>query len=86
MGLQARALEAQVSNTEADTALKGEKPTKKQAELWEKSASSSQFSSTSKDIDRLDYKGKNRESVTTNGRAAFYACMWNDFRQAAVVS
>jgi hypothetical protein len=32
----------------------------------------------------MDYKGKNRESVTTNGRAAFYACMWNDFRQAAM--
>ena len=27
---------------------------------------------------------KNRESVTTNGRAAFYACMWDDFRQAAM--
>lgn len=27
---------------------------------------------------------KDRESVTTNGRAAFYACMWNDFRQAAM--
>ena len=27
---------------------------------------------------------KNRASVTTNGRAAFYACMWDDFRQAAM--
>ena len=27
---------------------------------------------------------KVREAVTTNGRAAFYACMWNDFRQAAM--
>ena len=27
---------------------------------------------------------KNRESVTTNGRAVFYAAMWNDFRQAAL--
>lgn len=28
--------------------------------------------------------GKDREAVTTNGRAAFYACMWDDFRQAAM--
>lgn len=27
---------------------------------------------------------KDRESVTTNGRAVFYAAMWNDFRQAAM--
>jgi hypothetical protein len=27
---------------------------------------------------------KDRESVTANGRAAFYACMWDDFRQAAM--
>jgi len=27
---------------------------------------------------------KNRESVTNNGRAVFYAAMWNDFRQAAL--
>lgn len=27
---------------------------------------------------------KDREAVTTNGRAAFYAAMWNDFRQAAM--
>lgn len=27
---------------------------------------------------------KDREAVTTNGRAAFYACMWDDFRQAAM--
>jgi len=27
---------------------------------------------------------KNKESVTTNGRAVFYAAMWNDFRQAAL--
>lgn len=27
---------------------------------------------------------KSREAVTTNGRAAFYACMWDDFRQAAM--
>lgn len=27
---------------------------------------------------------KNREAVTTNGRAVFYAAMWNDFRQAAL--
>jgi hypothetical protein len=27
---------------------------------------------------------KSREHVTTNGRAVFYAAMWNDFRQAAL--
>jgi hypothetical protein len=27
---------------------------------------------------------KNREAVTTNGRAVFYAAMWNDLRQAAM--
>lgn len=27
---------------------------------------------------------KDRESVVTNGRAVFYASMWNDFRQAAM--
>ena len=27
---------------------------------------------------------KIRELVTTNGRAVFYACMWNDFRQSAL--
>ncbi|MBS3993133.1 MAG: hypothetical protein KGZ87_05410 [Bacteroidetes bacterium] len=27
---------------------------------------------------------KNREYVVTNGRAVFYAAMWNDFRQAAL--
>ena len=27
---------------------------------------------------------KDRESVTTNGRAVFYAAMWNDLRQAAL--
>ena len=27
---------------------------------------------------------KDRESVTTNGRAIFYAAMWDDFRQAAM--
>jgi hypothetical protein len=27
---------------------------------------------------------KSREHITTNGRAAFYACIWNDFRQAAM--
>ncbi len=27
---------------------------------------------------------KDREYVTTNGRAVFYAAMWNDFRQAAM--
>ena len=27
---------------------------------------------------------KDRKMVTTNGRAAFYACMWDDFRQAAM--
>ena len=27
---------------------------------------------------------KDREAVTTNGRAVFYAAMWNDFRQAAL--
>lgn len=27
---------------------------------------------------------KSREHVTTNGKAAFYAAMWNDFRQAAM--
>lgn len=27
---------------------------------------------------------KDRAAVITNGRAAFYACMWNDLRQAAM--
>lgn len=27
---------------------------------------------------------KNRLAVTCNGRAAFYACMWNDIRQCAM--
>jgi len=27
---------------------------------------------------------KSREHVVTNGRAVFYACMWDDFRQAAL--
>ena len=27
---------------------------------------------------------KDRESVTTNGRAVFYAAMWNDLRRAAM--
>jgi len=27
---------------------------------------------------------KSREHVTTNGRAAFYACMWEDFRNVAL--
>ena len=27
---------------------------------------------------------KNREAVTCNGRAAFYAAMWDDIRQAAM--
>lgn len=27
---------------------------------------------------------KDREAVTTNGRAVFYAAMWNDLRQAAL--
>lgn len=27
---------------------------------------------------------KSREHVTTNGRAAFYACMWESFRNAAL--
>lgn len=27
---------------------------------------------------------KHRESVTTNGRAVFYASMWEDFRKAAL--
>jgi len=27
---------------------------------------------------------KNRDAVTTNGRAVFYAAMWNDLRQAAM--
>lgn len=27
---------------------------------------------------------KSREHVVTNGRAVFYACMWEDFRQAAL--
>lgn len=27
---------------------------------------------------------KSREHVITNGRAVFYACIWNDFRQAAL--
>ena len=29
---------------------------------------------------------KNRNAVTCNGRAAFYACMWNDIRQCAMDS
>lgn len=40
------------------------------------------------DFDRkLALKGaemKNREAVTCNGRAAFYACMWDDIRQCAM--
>ncbi len=27
---------------------------------------------------------KDREAITCNGRAAFYACIWNDLRQAAL--
>ena len=27
---------------------------------------------------------KSREHVVTNGRAVFYACIWDDFRQAAM--
>lgn len=27
---------------------------------------------------------KDKESVTTNGRAVFYAAMWDDFRKAAL--
>ena len=27
---------------------------------------------------------KDREHITTNGRAAFYACMWEDFRNKAM--
>ncbi|GAG40329.1 unnamed protein product, partial [marine sediment metagenome] len=27
---------------------------------------------------------KDRKAVTTNGRAIFYAAMWNDLRQAAL--
>lgn len=27
---------------------------------------------------------KSREHVVTNGRAVFYACMWEDFRKAAL--
>lgn len=27
---------------------------------------------------------KNRTAVTCNGRAAFYACMWDDIRQCAM--
>jgi hypothetical protein len=27
---------------------------------------------------------KSREHVITNGRAAFYACLWEDFRNAAL--
>lgn len=27
---------------------------------------------------------KNRYAVTCNGRASFYACMWNDIRQCAM--
>lgn len=27
---------------------------------------------------------KSKEHVTTNGRAIFYACMWDDLRQAAL--
>lgn len=29
-------------------------------------------------------KMKSREHVVTDGRAAFYACMWNDLRNAAM--
>jgi hypothetical protein len=35
-------------------------------------------------IGRKKEMAKNREAVTTNGRAAFYASMWNDFRQVAL--
>lgn len=28
--------------------------------------------------------GKDRYAVTCNGRASFYACMWNDIRQCAM--
>ncbi len=27
---------------------------------------------------------KSREHITTNGRAAFYACIWDDLRKAAM--
>lgn len=27
---------------------------------------------------------KSRENVVTNGRAVFYACLWEDFRKAAL--
>ncbi len=27
---------------------------------------------------------KSREHITNNGKAVFYACIWNDFRQAAL--
>ena len=27
---------------------------------------------------------KSREHVVTNGRAVFYACLWEDFRKAAL--
>lgn len=33
---------------------------------------------------RLRAKVKSREHVVTNGRAAFYACMWEDLRSAAL--
>lgn len=29
---------------------------------------------------------KNRNAITCNGRAAFYACIWNDIRQCAMDS
>jgi len=68
--------EAKMLVKQFNKTLNGEKPTKKQAELWEKSASSSQFSSTSKDIDRLDYEAfekKNPERATYYSAEKIYS-------------
>ena len=35
-------------------------------------------------MERYVIMSKNREAVTCNGRAAFYACMWDDIRQCAM--
>ncbi len=29
---------------------------------------------------------KSREHVVTNGRAVFYACLWEDFRKSALLT
>lgn len=46
-----------------------------------------QYKRIDKDIKYEFYEvnmAKNRAAVTCNGRAAFYACMWDDIRQCAM--